>query len=315
MNISCKNKYNVLHYSITKVKRSDLDETKYTSCLQNALNYQIYAEIWVLDILSERKWFCYILNDYEAIFPIPYQIFWGIKVVSLPPIIQQLGIFYKKKLDKERFNSLIKKLKRNIVRGYSFNEDNTKNYPLQGEIRPNQLIKLNTSYENVASSYNRNRKRNLRDFANDKKIIYSQEIETFITLYKKEYPSLVSPKKIKLLYNLMEASFKNGAGYQYRIEENGELLSSLFYLEQNKKIYQLGASRIKKESFGSTFSVIIDYVLRIKSNQINVYDFEGSRIPGVHSFNKSFGAEEVQYTYYTNIALLNKLYSLIKNKS
>ncbi|MDP3354122.1 MAG: hypothetical protein Q8S44_10335, partial [Flavobacteriaceae bacterium] len=62
------------------VKRQNLDIEKYDTCIDRALNSRIYAYSWYLDIVADH-WDALILNDYEAVMPLPWRSKYFIKYI------------------------------------------------------------------------------------------------------------------------------------------------------------------------------------------------------------------------------------------
>jgi hypothetical protein len=66
----------MIHY----VKRKDLDLNKYDACINNAINSRIYGYSWYLDIVADN-WDVLVLNDYEALMPLPWRQKYFIKYI------------------------------------------------------------------------------------------------------------------------------------------------------------------------------------------------------------------------------------------
>ena len=58
------------NFQIKFVGRQEIDTAKYDGCIDSAKNSLIYGFSWFLDSVCE-DWACLILNDYEAVFPLP----------------------------------------------------------------------------------------------------------------------------------------------------------------------------------------------------------------------------------------------------
>ena len=80
------------------IKRRDLDLQKYDSCIDESLQSRIFAFSWYLDVTVEH-WQVAVLNDYEAVMPLPVRQKFGITYVYPPFWILELGIFSKEPID------------------------------------------------------------------------------------------------------------------------------------------------------------------------------------------------------------------------
>ena len=73
------------------VEHNDVDTEKWDRCIKRAINSTPYAFSWYLDIVVSH-WNAIILNDYEAVFPLPTKRKWGIQYAFTPFWVQQLGL-------------------------------------------------------------------------------------------------------------------------------------------------------------------------------------------------------------------------------
>ena len=89
------------------IKRKDLDVEKYDACIAASVQFRIYAFSWYLDICC-TNWMVLVLNDYEAVMPIPYRKKYGIKYVYPPLWILELGLYSKKKSSIDSFLEVLK---------------------------------------------------------------------------------------------------------------------------------------------------------------------------------------------------------------
>ena len=77
---------------IKYIHREHLDEEKYNQCIDTSIQSKIYAFSWYLDTVCDQ-WAVLVLNDYEAVMPVPWRKKYGFKYVHQPLWVLQLGIF------------------------------------------------------------------------------------------------------------------------------------------------------------------------------------------------------------------------------
>lgn len=77
---------------IRHVTYESIDQQRWDACMDASPNRLIYAYSFYLNAMAGR-WNALILNDYEAVMPIPYRKKLGVQYVYQPAFIQQLGIF------------------------------------------------------------------------------------------------------------------------------------------------------------------------------------------------------------------------------
>ena len=77
-----------IHY----VKRQEVNATKWDRCIDQASNGLIYAYSFYLDTMTD-SWDALVLNDYEALMPLPWKKKYGIHYLYPPAFTAQLGLF------------------------------------------------------------------------------------------------------------------------------------------------------------------------------------------------------------------------------
>lgn len=110
---------------IKRIKYQDINFQKYDNCIKTAFQNTDYAQKSFLDIVTEKSWELLVYKDYEAVMPIPIVMKFGFKIVLMPKLCQQLGVFSKQ--NDETLNDLFYNYltKHFIVLFYAFNGDNT----------------------------------------------------------------------------------------------------------------------------------------------------------------------------------------------
>ena len=88
---------------ITYLTRTQLNKNEYDNCIHNAPQSKVYALSWYLDIVADN-WGALVLNNYEAVMPLPWRKKYGICYVYPPCWTQQLGVFSKKETLFQRDN-------------------------------------------------------------------------------------------------------------------------------------------------------------------------------------------------------------------
>lgn len=288
-------------HTLQKIKRKNLDVDKYSKALNDSFNYRIYAEYWYLDVLTKGKWECLVYGDYEVIMPLPLQFKFGIKFISQPIYCQQLGIFYKEEISQELFNEFEKRLHKYRVRSYCFNEENTQIHFPKGTLKSNYILNLTKGYEEIYKDYRKNRKSDVKKLKSlDFELNNEFDFPSLIDLLQNEYERLASKIDLNILKELYQELRKRKKCEQKNVVSSNELLASSLFLNSRQRIIYLLAVRNKKDRNTYAKSLILDTLF--KENQTyNYLDFEGSVIPGIAEFYKSFGAEERNYCVFKNI--------------
>ncbi|MBF0596999.1 hypothetical protein [Faecalibacter rhinopitheci] len=281
---------------IKKIKRSALDLDKYSACLQRAINYRVYAEYWYLDTLTDSQWDCLVLNDYEAIMPLPYQKKLGIKFISQPTYCQQLGVFYANSFPQEIVQLFYKEINHQLVRYYTFNEENTQYLAPNLPQKVNQILNLNVEYNQYKKSLRKNRKQELNKGLQGAQIIYSETAQDFIALLKTEYPAIQKQLALDKLHPLVQIIQQKKLGITINIIENQQVVASSFYIKSGNRLIQLCNAK-KNNSIFNYNTFIVDHMIQKFNQQGFILDFEGSSIKGIQDFNASFRAEKKTFVH------------------
>ncbi len=281
---------------IEYVDNKKIDIKKYDKCIATSLNSRVYVYSWYLDCVTD-SWDVLILNDYEAVMPLPRRKKYGLNYIYQVPWVQQLGIFSKTKINEFTIVEFMKKIpKRFVLVDYSLNSKNVFSSKYATK-RINFLLELNSSFEEIIKGYNKNRRRitnhDFTDYFLDKNGRQKEFIDLYINQnlkYKTHKDSLVK------LQNLLNKNYSEV--HIWNVYKNGELLAGLVWLKDEFRITYLlpvATDQAKKDNI-PTF--IINELVKEYQNTSYTLDFEGSMIKGVANFYKSFGAEEEIYYWY-----------------
>jgi hypothetical protein len=276
---------------ITYIKRKDLDIIKYNTCIENSKQSRVYAFSWYLDIVADN-WDVLVLEDYKAVMPIPWNSKYGLKYCSQPFFCQQISIYSKEDVDEEHFLKKIPKSFLIIFLNLSIKPE--KDTVID---KINYELKLNSDYTKLFENYRKDRRKSFYK-AEKASLSYKDNgtITSLVQLYKEVFNHLKTTEKcFKTIEKLMMYCVKNNTGFIRNVYKNDELLASGFFVRFNNRIYYLfAASNILGKRHGAT-TFLIDSVIKQYSNSNFVFDFEGSTIPNVASFYKSFGGDKTIY--------------------
>ncbi|SNR45809.1 hypothetical protein SAMN06265371_103210 [Lutibacter agarilyticus] len=280
----------MIHY----LKRNQLDIQKYDACVQSAINSRIYAYSWYLDSVADN-WDALILNDYEAVMPLPWRQKYFIKYIYPPAWTQQLGVFSAIKTSEDLVLKFIKAIPRKFKKvTIQFNSENKFQHKNLTE-RVNYILSLNKPYEEIYKGFNKNRKRVLKKTLKLNSIV-DEEIssEEFLDFYlntQKNYQ--LGQDQITIIKNLLNSN--NERVCIWGIRESKKLIAGLVWLKEiNRITYLLPIATIKAKEKGLP-TLLISTLIGQYQNKDLVLDFEGSMIEGVAEFYKSFGRTKEKY--------------------
>lgn len=285
---------------IKYIKREDLDIEKYDECIKKAKNSRVYAYSFYLDIVAS-SWDALVLNEYEYVMPITWNSKYFIKYIYCPAWTQQLGVFSSNTISNELIKKFIKAIpKKYFKTSINFNSGNSCSNLFDEKI--NYILPLNQLYKELFKKYKYVRRRVKLQFDSSKFSIYStNECTEVIQLFVEQKQEEVSIKHIDYIRLEKLVSFLQTLKKVDIIvakAANGDLLGGAIFLRDDNRITYLfsSISQIGRDEQVMTF--IIDSVIEKYSNSNFILDFEGSMIPGIAFFFKSFSAIKETYFNY-----------------
>jgi len=283
---------------IQYVKRSELDVKKYDLCIENSKNSRIYAFSWYLNIVADN-WDVLILNDYEAVMPLPWRSKYFIKYIYPPCWTQQLGVFSSEDISVGLLNKFIEKIPKKFQK-IRLNLNNKNAVLVENSTNmTNYILPLNKSYNELFEDYKsvRRRCRNQlnRELVEVFEVDSPQEIIRLF-IQQKQKKVNVSPTDYSRLEELV-GYLKRNNNVDIIIAKNrkGILLGGAFFIKDSKRITYLFSSISQEGRDEQVMTYIIDTIITQYADSSFTLDFEGSMIPGVAFFFKSFGAQEEIY--------------------
>lgn len=282
---------------ITYFKRKELDTVKYDACIKNAVNSRIYAFSWYLDCVADN-WDVLVLNDYEAVMPLPWREKYLVKYVYLTPWTQQLGVFSIKTLDKVTIVAFLTKIPKKIKLVEQFLNASNK---IKDKKRVNYILPLQKTYTELSKKFSDRRKRSIKKAQKSNLIIKSNHNALqIIALFKEQKSNEVKRDENDYLI-LNKLTTVLAQKNQIKIIEvylNNDFIGGAIFLLDTKRITYLFSALGEKGRTLNVMSLLINNLISEYANTHYVFDFEGSMIKNIASFFKSFGAEIEHYYHY-----------------
>ncbi len=289
---------------IKYIKRENIDVIKYDNCITNSLQSRVYAYSWYLDIVADN-WDVLVLDDYQAVIPIPWKKKYFVRYITQPSFCQQLGVFSINGISKNLFIEMLNNIPKKYVKvSLNFNADNI-SIP-NVEPKKNYVLKLNNTFQNLFKSFSKGRKHAVR--VGEKKDLELKGISILelIAIKEKFYPHINFNKSI--LKRLVDVALSHNKGFILGVFKDDALLGGGFFLKSNHRIIYLFSSFNEQGRKLQAASFLIGNVIKQYENSNYLLDFEGGSIPNIGSFFKSFGASNVNYHHmnYNNLLTFMK---------
>ena len=291
--------------NLTYLKHNEIDKQKWENCILNAINGNLYAYAWYLDIVSPN-WEAFVSDNYEVVIPLTVKKMLGFRTLQQPLFTQQLGVFTTNAVLLNKTEDYIQQAvklfpycnfqvnKHNIVNNPSSNYFTTIN-------KINYELDLIPSYEYLSKKYHTNTKRNIAKARQHELILKINDIsaQTFVDFVRKnvgfKVPQLKTNDYQKML-QIIKFAEKYKFGQSYNVyDERKRLVSIAYFIFSHNKIYYLFAanSPVGKEKRAMFF--LLDEFIRKYAEKNVILDFEGSMIPGLARYYEGFGAIAGKY--------------------
>ena len=288
---------------IRYVKHSFIDRSKYDHCVRLDKLGLCYGYSWYLDAACDT-WDILVLDDYDAVWPLPVRWKFGMKYFYRPFGIQQLGIFSKVELDDKQYEGFVDEMVSNCSYADVYLNENqlvvvagVKNTETQ--VNRNFVLDLKTSYRELYHSYNNNTRRAIKKSSKAGLQIFEHDSpEVLVDLFRQNKGDSLklSSGFYKNIEKVMYQALHRGVGKLWTAYGMGnQVCAGVFFLETSTRSTLLftGVDDIGKES-RAMFFLLNEYII-LQSEKGRVLDFEGSNDEGVARFYAGFGAREFHY--------------------
>ena len=287
-----------MNESIQYLTHNKIDKSKWDHCIDSAENGLIYAYSYYLDAMADN-WDALVLNDYEAVMPLTWRKKFGIYYLYQPFLTAQLGLFGKN-LDGDLLNNFLKPIPAKF-RYWDISLNHNNCFQLNDFMlhqRMNYVLNLNKPYEKLNDIYNENIQRNIRKAQQATCTIEKNfDVEKVIALAigqmkKQSKETNENINRFKKLYGLL---YESNKAFTYGISLHNQLIASaVFFFSNNRAYYILVGNHPEGKNIGASHA-LIDAFIKDHAGKNIILDFEGSDIPGLALFYKSFGAIEERY--------------------
>ena len=284
--------------NIRYLERRDIDKSKWDACIRKAPNQNIYGYAAYLDTMAVN-WDALIINNYEAVLPLPWKKKFGICYLYTPRFTSPLAVYGQIPSSIE-----MKHILNQVPRKFRLWDLNLSNdlsaFSASAVKRKNHLLHLLPSYDTLRKNY-RASYRNLLNQAEEAGQQVSKEIsiETIIKLTaEKNIIEGTNADDYSRFHSLYKHLEKKGEAVCYGnfSPEKNLLAAAVFFIAQNRIYYMLAWNNEEGRQKGASHQ-LIDAVIKENAGKDIWLDFEGSDIPGIAFFFEGFGAQP-EYYYY-----------------
>lgn len=297
--------------SIQYLKPEQIDRQRWDNCIAQSFNSLIYGYSWYLDEVCQ-EWHALVINDYQAVMPLPIKKTWGLTLSRHPLFAQQLGIFSQEALSEAKMNEILAAIPKHIqVCHLQLNAHNrTSALPQQ----PNYLLNLIQDYPQLAQGFSSNCTRNIKkSYKNSCELLEGVATKELMGLFRWQMDALkanLNEEAYQTIERIINTCVAKGCADTIGVYSPvNHLCGAVVLLRDQKRLYYLVAAF---DSMGHEFLAsyrILDYILKKYSGKDLILDFEGSKKQGLQYFYSGFGATKVPFPIFTRFkgGLLNPI--------
>ncbi|MDE3185571.1 MAG: hypothetical protein KGM16_19340 [Bacteroidota bacterium] len=280
--------------NISYLPQANIDKSKWDRCIDTAENGLIYGYSFYLDALCEN-WDALIVNDYETVMPLTWKKKYTIYYLYQPFFTASLGIF-----GNDITAEIVKSFLENIPAKFKYwdfylNRNNWFSIPgFPMYERSNYILPLSENYEilrsKYATSHIRNIKRSIQYGNVVKKNIPVRDVIQLSKEQSKNF-STIEERIYSDFTNLFEFLKEKNQASTYGVysPQNKLVASCVYFFSHNRAYYILVGNHPDGKTSGASH-LMIDAFIREHAGENLVLDFEGSNIPSLAFFYKSFGS-------------------------
>lgn len=292
--------------SIQYLTRKEINIDKWDNCIANSSNGLIYAYSYYLDAMC-TNWDAIVINNYEAVMPLPWRKKYGLRYIYQAAFIQRLGIFGNYVFD------TVDSIYKEAGKYFSFIHYNISEQvqlpKIQLKKKQNFIVDLNKPYQDIKSSYDIDCIRNIKK-AEERGCCFTNKISTvdLINNYRTAYGlknKVIQDDDYQRFTNLLEELKKRDALELLGVKNKEGLLiySAAIFKDTRRLYYILGAPTSEGRQKRATY-FFLDHLLQLKAGRVLLFDFEGSDLPNVAAFYRKFGPQTEFYYELKAIRLL-----------
>lgn len=285
---------------ISYIHHSDIQTDKWDACIRKSLNSLTYAYSWYLDIVVQ-EWDALVLNDYEAVFPLPKKIKYKLQYSCTPFWLQQLGLFSQTASGLNRLQDFIEAIPKEFL--YINLNLNSANSLVEGakiKYNNNYVLTLDKSHSELEANYSKNLKRNLKKAQKANLQLFKNDSpKSLISLFRSDKGAQFTHFKDHDYQNLeilMNASIYRHCGQiTMAYDEGNRAVAGIFVLYNHNRAILLFTGNSNEGRACGALALLINEVIEQLANTGTSFDFEGSNTESLARFYKGFGASNQRY--------------------
>ncbi|NOR86264.1 MAG: hypothetical protein GQ527_01505, partial [Bacteroidales bacterium] len=278
---------------IKYIEQADINKKKWDVCIDSSVNTRVYANSWYLDVVAPN-WSAFILDDYQAVFPIISGEKIGVSYLYQPAFTQQLGLFTPLLITP----NLVEQFLKEVIKLFPFIQINLNSYnktsPTFNGISKlvNHELDLISPYSILKKKYSKNLKRNIKKAHQAKLSIFKNlKPEALIQLFRENKGKKISNLKDEDYHKLNRLFYKAISKRKLEVWgaytlENNLCAAAAFIIEERRCVFLFSGTDQEARGNGA-MPYLIDSFIEAHANSKSILDFEGSNDNNLARFYRS----------------------------
>ncbi|MCX6231980.1 MAG: hypothetical protein NTZ33_10600 [Bacteroidetes bacterium] len=298
------------------LQHNEINKAKWDECIDNAVNGIAYVYSWYLDVVCSN-WCALVLDDYQAVFPMAINKKMNISYIYQPFFTRYYGLYSKNEIDtvivNQFFDAIPKQFK---YIEFNIHESNVPgNTDLQLKERSYQALDINKPYEDIFNNFKYDARRTIKNAEKKLRIIENIEAENIVNLFrtnKGKQLKDIKDKDYDSLLNIIKTVNSRNCGISVGVlNEKDELISAAFFIKSNRRIIFLKGSANAEGKENGAMYLTINHIVKNNAGLADLFDFGGSSLEGIASFNHKFRPKNYVYLQVkkNNLPFIIKLIS------
>jgi hypothetical protein len=296
---------------IAYLRHDQIDKTCWDDCIAQAVNGNVYAWSWYLDLVHP-EWEALVEmkdDNYLSVMPLTGNMKYGIHYLFQPFFVQQLGVFSREELSPGKVGSFLEAIPKKFrLIQIRLNEGNEVPDRFRGvEHHCNHLLDLRLDYSKLFSDYHENTRRNLKkSLKYGLRLVKAVPMERVIALFRENRGASIrhwGDAEYRRLLALSQCAVSSSKAFVYGVQtmDNEDVVCGALFLVSHQRITFLfsGNNSLGRESHAMTF--LIDQVIREYAATPFTLDFEGSDDEALGRFYSGFGSVSITYPSYSRL--------------
>ena len=259
----------------------------------------MYSSAAYLDYMAEN-WDALVLDDYEAIMPLPWKKKWGIHYIYPPAFTQQLGVTFIENESQEITEAFLQ----SIPKKFRFLEANlnaTNAVSGNFSLRKNYLLFLDPDYEALKKNYSRSARRNIAQAEEQQiKVLENAAPKDVLQLHRQRFNDEIGSNEKEYKQFLKLLTHLNNAGQLYciaAVNNDGKIIAgSIYTVFKDRVTFVINGNTTESLASGATH-LLMDHTIEHFSGRPLLLDFEGSDNANFARFYEQYGARPEHYAF------------------